>query len=443
MHLLASIACRHDEMLDKLPQKIIRDEIEHLKDERLELGLEARQQELWQARLELGYMRETPAETGAEEVYDGTREAVDEQFIFAALPSTSEGTPTVEWAHSPIGSPKRRISGTWPRSPALNPEALAQKHRRMQILTNKKEIEAEKKAFPGMENVDAPPSASAKGWASQAATDSYHMQQRKAVIQRQMQQLKNQIQLLLKSRSEVVGSIKCPVPMTAAIERAKDEVGGLDDENEFSRGFVLHPVPSHALLLTEARRKQWYFKMKAVIQCRVRLRVILNHELIRLQLHEMEPPEPLFPTKQLGTESNDHANPRQGWYDEIVGPAFDYDYASINSMGHPGVVGFTIMTKAALQPLRDKRRAVQKLRCEEEENLRQVMQAADIEHEAQRQSLTHEMGQNELLQTRTVQSVRQARHLDDGLQRNEEELMVLRRQRDEAEVVLRRQRTRM
>ena len=414
------------------------------------MGLQARQQELWQARLELGFARESAEETGVEEVYDEEREAEDAEFIFATLPRTLqwEGTPkAARQRATPTSLPQHQTSrtrqNTLTQSPALNPEALELKRSRMLKLTNERGSVPEK-AAAGSENVHG--GASVQGWASQAATDSYNMLQRKAAIERQLRQLKHQIQLLLKSRSEVVGSKKCPVPITEAIERAKQQVGELDEQNDLSHGFTLHAVPSHALLLTEARRRQWYLNMKAVIECRLRLRVTLKHELIRIQMQEMEPPEAIFPPMSTATHSQKRRARRKalpeedaepvGWYDEIAGPEFDYDYASINSMGHPGVAGFNVMTKAALQPLRDKSRAAQLLRWEEEQNLREVMHAADSEHEAQRQSLVHEMTQNEFLQARTVKSVNEARHLDDELQRKEEELMVLRRQRDEAEVDL-------
>lgn len=419
-------------------------DIERLREQQAELNVAARQQELWEARLELGYTRQNDTETGVEHVFD--QEEQEEEFIFASLPSKAqqEAAHKVEHDGSAAGAAHGRAAplDTVPQSPALDSDAYAEKLRRVQIFSQERNSSPVKHA--PVAHGEQPVEPSTRGWASRAASKAYEMAQEKAVLQRQLQQLKEHVRLLTKAKSEAMEP-KCPVPITNAIAAAKEKVGDLDDENEYSKGFKLFHAPSHALLLTELRRKTWAYKMKVAVECRLRLFVILKGVLNSILMQEMEPPEPIFmqprkpdadKTGGKQAQSEQAVGEPKGWYDEIAGPAFDYDYASIDRMGHPGVVGFTVMTKAALQPLRDQRRAAAQLKWEEEEHLHQVMEAADTEYSAQQTILERELEQMRFAKERISQGVKTAHDLDSQIQVNEEVLQVLKQQRDEAEVSL-------
>ena len=383
-------------------------------------------------------MREDETQTGAEEVFDDNMAAEDEEFFFASLPSQdgayttpfhllhASSPPTRARKGGPVGSPTNKGLGL--NSPSLDPVALAEKRRRMHLLTNDLSASQAKQKEVGPDE-EANPS----GWVVKATTDNFNVQEKKIVLNRQLQQIKQHVRLLTKSKNEVIAS-KCPVPMTTAIARAVEEVGYLDDENELTHDFKLHSAPSHNLLTTDLRRKTWLYKMKTAVQCRLRLMTIVKNALQYIAMHEMEPSEPIFgrssdrPAKGIPKNVEIKAG-----LDEIVGPAFDYDYASIDRMGHPGVVGFTTMTKASLQPLRVKRWHAKQLKREEEEHLRVVMEAAEDEYSAQNESLEHELKLNGEYEEHMSQAVKDGRNLDSKLQLNEEQLIVLRRQRDESE----------
>ena len=417
-------------------------DVERLKKQQAELHVEARKHELWEARLELGYTRQDGTKPGEEHVFD--QQEQEDEFIFASLPSKAqqEAAQAVEpdaGTHATYGKTGSTESVLQP--PALDSDAYANKLRRLQILSHERDTLPAKQA-PN-EHGEEPVAPSIAGWASQAAYKAHTKAQEKAVLQRQLQQLKRHIRLLTKAKSEAMEP-KCPVPITSAIAAAKDEVGNLNEENEYSNGFKLLHAPSHSLLLTELRRKTWAYKMKVAVECRLRLMIILKIALNSIMMQEMEPPEPIFMQARKQDVDKSEAKQAQtnktmearGWCDEIAGPAFDYDFASIDRMGHPGVVGFTLMTKAALQPLRDQRYAAALLKWEEDERLQQVMEAADAEHAAQQTIFERELDQSRIVKENILQGVKTAHNLDNQIQVNEEELQVLKQQRDEAEVSL-------
>ncbi len=417
-------------------------DIERLKKQQAELHVETRKHELWEARLELGYTRQDGTKPGEEHVFD--QQEQEDEFIFASLPSeaqqeAAQAAQRDAGKHDAYG--KTESTESVPQSPALDSDAYADKLRRLQILSHERDALPAKQA-PNV-NGEGPVIPSTEGWASQAAYKAHAKAQEKAVLQRQLQQLKRHIRLLTAAKSEAMEP-KCPVPITSAIAAAKDEVGNLDEENEYSKGYRLLHAPSHSLLLTELRRQTWAYKMKVALECRLRLLVILKIALNSIMMQEMEPPEPIF--MQARKQDVDKSDAKQaqsnkaieakGWCDDIAGPAFDYDYASIDRMGHPGVVGFTLMTKAALQPLRDQRYAAALLKWKEDEHLQQVMEAADAEHAAQQTIFERELDQSRIFKENILQGVKTAHNLDSQIQVNEEELQVLRQQRDEAEVSL-------
>ena len=412
-------------------------EILQLKVQGAEIKRQARQQELFEARLELGFVREDRRHTGTEDVFDAAEEEDDEDFLFATLPGTHEraaaacaksheqqsandGTEHRQGATQTLSHPRQ--------SPATKAGALIAKRQRMQLLRNNDYDD-----FREEGKSDHAP-ASGQGWSSEAAMRIADNQAKKLVLQRQIKQLKHHVRCLTKSRSDVRAS-KTPVPISTAIQRACDHVGYLDDENEHTHNFELYPVPSNALLINESRRKLWYSKMKLAVECRLRLLHVTKHALQQIEMGEVEAPEPIF--RQAARERDADAllaASVKGWHDNIAGPKFDYDYASIDEMGHPGVVGFSAMTLAQLQPLRDKRRRAQHILRQEKQNLLDVIDAAGTEVGAQKESLKFEMMQHELLQLSLERGSKDASHLDTQVHLLEEKLLVLKRERDEAEV---------